>query len=40
MRKFGLGTSVGNAFMDLNATFMPNHADAAVICKLEEEEER
>lgn len=34
------GTAVGNAFMDLNSAFMPNHANSAVICMLEEEEVR
>ena len=32
------GAAMGNALMDLNSTFMPNHANAAVVLKLEEEE--
>ena len=31
---------MGNALMDVNSAFMPNHASSAVICMLEEEEER
>ncbi len=34
------GAAMGNALMDFNSTFMPNHANAAVVCMLEEEEER
>lgn len=32
------GAAMGNALMDFNSTFMPNHANAAVVLKLEEEE--
>lgn len=34
------GAAMGNALMDVNSAFMPNHANSAVICMLEEEEER
>ncbi len=34
------GSAMGNALIDLNAIYQPHHANAAVICKLEEEEER
>jgi hypothetical protein len=34
------GAAVGNALMDFNSTFMPNHANAAVVLKLEEEVHR
>ncbi|MCR9159904.1 MAG: hypothetical protein ACE37F_06110 [Nannocystaceae bacterium] len=34
------GAAVGNALMDFNSTFMPNHANAAVVLQLEEEELR
>lgn len=34
------GGAMGNALMDVNSAFMPNHANSAVICMLEEEEER
>ncbi len=34
------GAAMGNALMDLNSAFMPNHASAAVVCMLEEEEVR
>ncbi|MEM6291556.1 MAG: hypothetical protein AAGA54_09835 [Myxococcota bacterium] len=34
------GAAMGNALIDLNAIYQPHHANAAVICKLEEEEER
>ena len=31
------GAAMGNALMDMNAMFMPNHANAEVVLKLEEE---
>lgn len=34
------GAAMGNALMDVNSAFMPHHANSAVICMLEEEEER
>lgn len=34
------GAAMGNALFDINAVFQPHHANAAVICKLEEEEEQ
>jgi|GEM_PF-2546958 len=40
IRRSASGAAMGNALMDLNSTFMPNHANAAVVLKLEEEEER
>ena len=40
IRRSSGGAAMGNALMDLNSTFMPNHANAAVVLKLEEEEEQ
>ena len=37
VRRSASGAAMGNALMDLNATFMPNHANAAVVLRLEEE---
>lgn len=34
------GSAMGNALLDFNAVFQPHHANAAVVCKLEEEELR
>ncbi len=31
---------MGNALMDLNAVFQPHHANASVVCRLEEEDHR
>jgi hypothetical protein len=40
IRRSTAGAAMGNALMDLNSAFMPHHANAAVVCRLEEEEER
>jgi len=32
------GAAISNALMDFNSIFMPNHANGAVVSKLEEEE--
>lgn len=40
VRRSTSGAAMGNALMDLNSAFMPHHANAAVVCKLEEEEEQ
>lgn len=40
VRRSHAGTAMGNGLLDLNAIFQPHHANAAVVCRIEEEELR